>query len=98
MISISNPEPSLRGWLRRYLIEVPGMTFCGRPGARLIAEIQSRVRGTRGSAVIITAAGNEIGMHIEIVNSSRWRISDFDGLELVSYVGSLTEAEKLLSV
>ncbi len=85
IVSLTNPEPALRGRLRRYLIEISGMVFVGRPDARTQEFLEARVRETRGSAAIIRPDKNEMGFSIELINQKDVVLRDFDGLLLPTW-------------
>lgn len=83
VITLTNHEPALRGWLSRYLFEIPGMTFVGRPDARTADRIVTQVQKSHGSAVIVRQdRWNEIGLSVELIGHADFAIRDFDGLRL----------------
>lgn len=84
VVILENPEPSLRGWLRARLPEMPGMVFAGRVPGSLLRQAVQRVEQTQGRATILAASSaQEYGFRVRLIGHTDYRIIDSDGFLLV---------------
>ena len=84
VVILENPEPSLRGWLRSRIPEMPGMVFAGRVSGLLVRQVLKKVEQTRGRATILAAAKDcEYGFRVRLIGHTDYKIVDSDGLLLV---------------
>lgn len=84
VVILENPEPSLRGWLRARLIEMPGMVFAGRVHGSLARQIVRQVEKTRGRATLLAASSlQEQGFRLRLIGHTDYKLIDSDGFFLV---------------
>jgi CRISPR-associated endoribonuclease Cas2 subtype I-E len=84
VVILENPEPTLRGWLRSRLPEMPGMVFAGRVPGSLARHVVQRVEQTRGRATLLAAsAACEYGFRVRLIGHTDYKIIDSDGFLLV---------------
>ena len=84
VVSLINPEATLRGALARYFVEIPVHTFAGKIDRRHADVLLDKIRATKGKAAIITAKNNDSGFDLELINHDNHTVVDFDGLQLIS--------------
>lgn len=82
VISLENPKPSVRGWLRRYLLELPTMVFVGKLDAHTMTAVIAYVKSANCRAAIAVARRSGIGFAIEIVGYDDFSVNDLDGIGL----------------
>jgi CRISPR-associated endoribonuclease Cas2 subtype I-E len=84
VVILENPEPTLRGWLRSRLPEMPGMVFAGRVPGSLIRQVTDRVEKTQGRATLLAASvAHDYGFRVRLVGHTDYKIVDSDGFLLV---------------
>lgn len=84
VVILENPEPSLRGWLRARIPEMPGMVFAGRVSGFLVRQVIARVEQTHGRATILAAAKDtEYGFRVHLIGYTDYKVVDNDGFSLV---------------
>ena len=87
VVILENPEPSLRGWLRARIPEMPGMVFAGRVSGFLVRQVVEHVEKTRGRATILAAAKDtEYGFRVRLIGYTDYKIVDIDKFFLVGKV------------
>lgn len=96
VVALIKPEPSLRGWLRRYLAELPGLVFVGCPNARVRDAILAKIKAGHGKAAVVSPVKNEMGFGVELINHDAFVMRDFDGLRLPTRVGDFLQRKKHL--
>ncbi len=84
VVVLSKCPSGLRGYLRRWLQELPNGVFIGRPTARVRDRLWSEIASNLadGRALMAWTARNENGYLIRMLNSET-RPMDFDGLILM---------------
>ncbi|GAA0035415.1 MULTISPECIES: type I-E CRISPR-associated endoribonuclease Cas2e [Brevibacterium] len=85
VVVVAACPPGLRGELTRWLLEISPGTFVGKLSKRVRERVWQRVVdgvGT-GRATIVWSANNEQGLEF-LTHGDTWKVSDFDGLRLIT--------------
>ena len=97
VIDLLLPEKRLEGQISRKLLEIrPGM-YVGSLSKRQLDVLWSAVVvSSPKAALLVYAAKTETGISMKSVGNHRYRITENDGLQLVSFVKSDVKSGSLL--
>ncbi|MDR1615605.1 MAG: type I-E CRISPR-associated endoribonuclease Cas2e [Syntrophomonadaceae bacterium] len=84
VISLTNCQISLRGDLKKWLLEIDTGVFVGQVSARVREQLWKRIQKStkEGRAIMVFNTNNEQGLDFKVHNSN-WIPIDFDGLKLI---------------
>jgi CRISPR-associated protein Cas2 len=88
VIAVENVPPRLRGRLAVWLLEARAGVYVGNPGRRVREMIWENVREGIGSgnAIMAWSTNTESGFAFDTLGASRRIPTDWDGLQLVSFM------------
>jgi CRISPR-associated protein Cas2 len=95
VIVVENAPPRLRGRLAVWLLEARAGVYVGNPGRRIRDMIWNTVREGlgQGNAVMVWSTNTESGFAFETLGANRRIPTDWDGLQLVSFLPEAADAE-----
>ncbi|MFE7077214.1 type I-E CRISPR-associated endoribonuclease Cas2e [Streptomyces sp. NPDC057620] len=84
VIVLTNCPPGLRGFLTRWLLEIPAGVFIGNPSARIRDALWDEVQqyAGQGRALLAHTTNNEQGF-IFRTHDHAWHPTDHEGLTLI---------------
>ena len=95
VIVVENVPPRLRGRLAVWLLEARAGVYVGNPGRKIRDMIWEHVKagvGT-GNAIMAWSTNTESGFAFDTVGANRRIPTDWDGLQLVSFLPEAVDEE-----
>ncbi len=95
VIVVENVPPRLRGRLAVWLLEVRAGVYVGNPGRRIREMIWDNVREgvEHGNAIMAWSTNTESGFTFDTIGANRRIPTDWDGLQLVSFLPEAVNEE-----
>ncbi|NOZ94400.1 MAG: type I-E CRISPR-associated endoribonuclease Cas2 [Acidobacteria bacterium] len=97
VIVVENVPPRLRGRLAVWLLEVRAGVYVGNPGRKIREMIWNNVREGlgQGNAIMAWTTNSESGFTFNTLGSNRRIPTEWDGIQLVSFLPETIDDEEL---
>lgn len=85
VLHVENAEEHIRGYVRRFLVEVATNLYVGTASTKVIDRIWERLESlSTCRAILVTPGGDEKGYDVRLHRTEAVTVVDYDGVKLVA--------------